>query len=85
MPHGDEPGRTQDGNNNGYCQDNPITWVDWADADTALTEFLRQVSALRSAHPVRSAAAGSSPASSVRSRDFTGLPDISWFLPDGPR
>mgnify|MGYP000036983793 FL=1 len=82
LSHGDELGRTQDGNNNGYCQDNPITWVDWADADTALTEFLRQVSALRSAHPVfrRRRFFTGRP---VRSRDFTGLPDISWFRPDG--
>ena len=37
--HGDELGRTQDGNNNGYCQDNALTWVDWADADAGLLEF----------------------------------------------
>ena len=50
--HGDELGRTQDGNNNGYCQDNELTWIDWADADTGLLEFTRTVSALRAAHPV---------------------------------
>ncbi len=50
--HGDELGRTQGGNNNGYCQDNEITWIDWANADTELLEFTRAVSALRAAHPV---------------------------------
>ena len=34
ISHGDELGRTQGGNNNGYCQDNEITWIDWAHADT---------------------------------------------------
>jgi len=35
--HGDELGRTQNGNNNGYCQDNELTWIDWADIDAGLT------------------------------------------------
>ena len=50
--HGDELGRTQNGNNNGYCQDNELTWIDWANADSGLLEFTRVVSALRAAHPV---------------------------------
>ncbi|BCI87186.1 hypothetical protein NIIDMKKI_23920 [Mycobacterium kansasii] len=50
--HGDELGRTQNGNNNGYCQDNEITWVNWAEADTGLLDFTRAVSALRANHPV---------------------------------
>ena len=33
ISHGDEVGRTQLGNNNGYCQDNEITWIDWSDAE----------------------------------------------------
>ena len=80
--HGDELGRTQGGNNNGFCQDNEITWVHWDKADTDLVEFTRSVSALRAAHPVFR-----------RRRFFTGLPvrrrgaegqlDISWFRPDG--
>src|ERR1700758_4946252 len=37
--HGDELGRTQKGNNNGYCQDSELTWIDWADADDGLLEF----------------------------------------------
>src|SRR6202034_882549 len=50
--HGDELGRTQGGNNNGYCQDNELTWIAWAAADTELLEFTRTVSALRASHPV---------------------------------
>ena len=81
LSHGDELGRSQGGNNNGYCQDNAVTWVDWAAADTALQDFLRRVAELRAAHPVFR-----------RRRFFTGRPvrqrdaassDISWFRPDG--
>jgi isoamylase len=82
ISHGDELGRTQNGNNNGFCQDNEITWVHWDKADAELLEFTRSVSALRATHPVFR-----------RRRFFTGLPvrrkgadgqpDISWFRPDG--
>lgn len=44
---GDEFGRTQGGNNNAYAQDNPITWLDWNHADTALSEFVGQLVRLR--------------------------------------
>ena len=44
---GDELGHSQGGNNNPYCQDNPITWMDWPSADQALLQFTRQVLALR--------------------------------------
>ena len=83
ISHGDELGRTQGGNNNGYCQDNDITWIDWAHADTALLEFTRTVSALRAAHPVfrRRRFFDGLP---VRRRGVEGMPDISWFQPDGP-
>ncbi len=80
--HGDELGRTQGGNNNGFCQDNRITWVDWAAADQGLLQFTRDVSAIRSAHPVFR-----------RRRFFEGrsvdhgnadhIADITWFAPDG--
>ena len=80
--HGDELGRTQQGNNNGYCQDNELTWVDWQVADTDLLAFTRTVSDLRSAHPVFR-----------RRRFFDGRPvgrrstetiaDITWFTPGG--
>ena len=49
---GDEMGRTQGGNNNAYCQDNEMTWFDWASADTALLDFTKNLIAFRRAHPV---------------------------------
>jgi isoamylase len=80
--HGDELGRTQGGNNNGYCQDNTITWIDWADADAGLLEFTRAVSALRANHPVfrRRRFFNGKP---VGRRGEAGLPDIAWFTPEG--
>ena len=78
---GDERGRTQGGNNNAYCQDNPTSWVDWRQDETRanLTEFVRRVIAIRRAHPV------------FRRRDFfqgrplhgSGVKDIVWLKPDG--
>src|SRR5262249_56166504 len=52
--HGDEQGRTQQGNNNVYCQDTPLAWVDWGpDAvDTDLLAFVSSLVHLRRAHPV---------------------------------
>jgi isoamylase len=80
--HGDELGRTQHGNNNAYCQDNEITWVDWEQADEALTHFTTQVSRLRREHPVfrRRRFFDGRP---VRRGPNAGLPDIGWFGPDG--
>jgi glycogen operon protein len=76
---GDESGRTQAGNNNGYCQDNELTWFDWSRQDTALLEFTRQLIALRKAHPTF-----------MRRRWFQGRPlhgsgveDIAWLTPSG--
>ena len=76
IAHGDELGRTQQGNNNVYCQDNELSWIDWADADTGLIEFTRAVSALRAAHPVfrRRRFFSGRP---VRQRGGPGLPDIA--------
>ena len=48
---GDELGRTQDGNNNAYCQDNEMSWLDWDDVDGALLEFCARALAVRRAHP----------------------------------
>src|SRR5690606_16243415 len=48
---GDEVGDSQQGNNNAYCQDNPIGWIDWPAADRALLAFTRRVIAFRRAHP----------------------------------
>ena len=49
---GDEMGRTQDGNNNAYCQDNEMTWFDWANVDAELLDFTKRLIAFRRAHPV---------------------------------
>ncbi|HZC53658.1 MAG TPA: glycogen debranching enzyme, partial [Mycobacterium sp.] len=80
--HGDELGRTQRGNNNGYCQDNELTWIDWANADAGLLEFTRAVSAVRANHTVfrRRRFFSGKP---VGRRGEDGLPDIAWFTPDG--
>ncbi len=82
IAHGDELGRTQRGNNNVYCQDNELSWIDWAQADTELMEFTRAVSALRTAHPVfrRRRFFSGKP---VRRRGTEGMPDIAWLAPDG--
>ena len=71
---GDEMGRTQQGNNNAYCQDNEITWFDWAHADTGLQEFTKRLVALRKTHPV------------FRRRRFlsgTEASELRWFTPAG--
>ncbi|WP_157576164.1 glycogen debranching protein GlgX [Mycobacterium sp. GA-2829] len=80
--HGDELGRTQQGNNNVYCQDNELSWIDWASADTELIAFTQKVSELRASHPVfrRRRFFSGRP---VRQRGAPGLPDIAWFAPDG--
>jgi len=48
---GDEIGNSQAGNNNAYCQDNPIAWLDWGHGDTAFLAFVQQVLALRREEP----------------------------------
>jgi glycogen operon protein len=76
---GDEIGRTQQGNNNAYCQDNEISWYDWSAADRELLEFTKRLIDLRNRHPVF-----------CRRRWFHGRPihgtdvsDIGWFTPAG--
>jgi glycogen operon protein len=73
--HGDELGRTQQGNNNTYAQDNELSWVHWEDADQPLLEFAATVIGLRRSHPTFR-----------RRRFFTGidadpeqLDDIVWL------
>ncbi|MGV0853113.1 glycogen debranching protein GlgX [Mycolicibacterium phlei] len=82
IAHGDELGRTQQGNNNVYCQDNELSWIDWPNADTELMEFTRAVSQLRAEHPVfrRRRFFSGRP---VRQRGGQRLPDIAWLSPDG--
>ncbi len=71
---GDELGRTQNGNNNAYCQDNPVSWYDWGRADAAMTSFVKKVLALRREHPVFR-----------RKRFLAGVEasEIEWFTPSG--
>jgi len=64
---GDEMGRTQQGNNNAYCQDNALSWVDWENADHTLTAYVSRLVALRSEHPV------------FRRRRFFDGEAIAWF------
>jgi isoamylase len=83
LSHGDELGRTQGGNNNVYCQDNPISWVDWelTEDQQGLLEFTRRLIQLRQDHPVfrRRRFFAGSPAHGCES----DLGDIAWFTPSG--
>jgi isoamylase len=75
IAHGDELGRTQQGNNNVYAQDNELSWVHWDEADLPLVEFTAAVARLRTEHPTFR-----------RRRFFTGTTDdIVWLHPDGRR
>ncbi|MGW2346446.1 glycogen debranching protein GlgX [Streptomyces sp. NPDC001661] len=82
LSHGDELGRTQRGNNNAYCQDNELTWVDWNldDERASLLAFTRDLIELRTAHRVlrrRRFFRGEAPAGHDH-----GLPDLVWLRPD---
>jgi isoamylase len=76
---GDEIGRTQRGNNNGYCQDNPLSWLDWDSLDSGLLQFVQKLIQLRNRHPL------------FRRRTFfrgravrdPQMKDISWLNIDG--
>jgi glycogen operon protein len=79
LSHGDEIGRTQYGNNNAYCQDSPLAWVHWDEADERLLGFVQALSALRRDHPVFR-----------RRRFFQGnsradgqVGDVAWLTPTG--
>ena len=80
--HGDELGRTQNGNNNGYAQDNELSWVHWDRADEALIEFTAAVCRLRKDHPTfrRMRYFDGRP---VEREEGAPLPDIAWLKPDG--
>src|SRR6185437_4885541 len=85
---GDEVARTQQGNNNAYCQDNELTWFDWdrCEEQERLLSFTRRIIQLRLAHPnlrrrkffqdrVIRTPAGGKPEKIVK--------DVAWFSPDG--
>jgi len=76
---GDEAGRTQQGNNNAYCQDNEISWLHWDQLDHELLDYTQKLIQLRLEHPAFR-----------RRRWFRGQPvagskveDIAWFQPEG--
>ncbi|MDO5454051.1 MAG: glycogen debranching protein GlgX [Corynebacterium sp.] len=82
LSHGDELGRTQNGNNNVYCQDNELAWMDWKqlEENASLHEFTRRLIDIRRRHPVfrrRRFLAGGPLGSDVRDRD------IAWLVPEG--
>jgi isoamylase len=73
-PHlsaGDELGRTQQGNNNAYCQDNELSWLDWESADAELQSFVRELIALRKRHPA------------FRRRSYPKAEDVIWLAARG--
>ena len=82
LSHGDEIGRTQQGNNNAYCQDNPLTWVDWR--LTPLQRELLGVHPRSLRHPRRAIPCCAGAASSVTSRCAPGeVKDLTWLRADG--
>ncbi|WP_054687198.1 glycogen debranching protein GlgX [Microbacterium sp. No. 7] len=82
ISHGDELGRTQGGNNNGYAQDNEITWVDWEQIDQPLIEFTGALARIRRTHPTfrRGRFFDGRP---VKREEGQPIPDIVWLRPDG--
>lgn len=68
---GDELGNTQYGNNNAYCQDNEITWIDWKSADTNLIDYLAKLTELRRRFP------------QLRQRRFLHGENVHWWRADG--
>jgi len=75
---GDEIGQSQHGNNNAYCQDNSVTWLDWAGADMALAGWVGGILALRRAHPALRMAHWL-----TGREDGRGRSDVRWRHPDG--
>ena len=94
---GDELGRSQQGNNNAYCQDNKISWVDWtpSPAQASLLAFTQRLTALRAAHPVfrrrdffqdrplMSSQAGSQAGLQAGRQARSQVREIVWLQPDG--
>lgn len=74
---GDERWRTQQGNNNAYCQDNEISWVDWQSnpAQQSVLTFMQEMAAFRRQHPVLRRASFFNGALNP----FTGRPDVAWY------
>ena len=75
---GDERGRTQQGNNNAFCQDNELSWLDWDDRDVGLEEFTRRLMALRREYRAFRRRRWAPPRPTRRP-----LAEIAWFAPGG--
>ncbi|WP_342648283.1 glycogen debranching protein GlgX [Mucilaginibacter sp. CSA2-8R] len=74
---GDEISRTQGGNNNAYCQDNEISWLDWDNMDKDLLEFTSKMIKFRLKHPAFTRKRW------FKGTQIRGVEDIAWFLPEG--
>ncbi|MEU6967656.1 glycogen debranching protein GlgX [Kitasatospora aureofaciens] len=94
LSHGDELGRTQQGNNNAYCQDNELTWVHWPEGEgpeSRLLEFTQGMIWLRRDHPVfrrrrffhGRPVPGGHGAGAPAPNGYDDLTDIAWFTPAG--
>jgi len=81
LPAGDEFARTQRGNNNAYCQDNDISWLDWRLADENFTQvnFVRDLSHLRARYPILRR----SRFLSAKKNEDIGLKEITWINASG--
>ena len=78
---GDELGHSQSGNNNAYCQDNELTWIDWenvTERDAAFSDFVRRCIQIRRSRPLLS-----QPRYLHGEPTARGVPNVSWFRPDG--
>jgi glycogen operon protein len=78
---GDEIGRTQKGNNNGYCQDNEISWFDWEKVDEELLDFCRKLIRYRREHPIFRRR-GWFQGRTIHGGDVS---DIAWFTMEGEK
>jgi len=74
---GDEVGRTQNGNNNVYCQDNEVAWFDWETCDADLLHYTKALIALRTEHPLFRRRRW------FQGRPLRGTPDVAWLKSDG--
>ncbi len=77
IQQGDEMGRTQQGNNNAYAQDNEITWLDWENADGKLIDYVAELKRFRQAHPALTAD------HFLSGEEVDGVRDVVWLHPEG--
>jgi len=77
LAQGDELGRSQNGNNNAYAQDNAITWLDWENADMELAQYVGRLQKFRQNHPAISSDRF------LSGNEQEGVRDVVWRHPDG--